>query len=138
MGRERESEADKVERLTTMAESGDKKGLMEELHAMDPFERAGIARQMDELNAQRRTENSKLPDIEITTSRDLAGMERLEDIISKVPNDAKAWYKPWTWFSSSEIKTDVYDKEQGADVGNLREVFSHRNRQLNEMIGSNR
>ncbi len=135
MGRERESETDKVERLTNMAESGDKEGLQREIHAMDPFERAGIAKQMDELNAQRRSENSKLPDIEITTHKDVAGMERLDDIISKVPNDSKAWFKPWTWFQGSESKTDVYDREFTL-FADTREALNFRVRDTNRASAS--
>ena len=133
MGRERESEADKVQRLTTLAESGDKEGLQKEIHAMNPYERAGIAKQMDELNAQRRTENSKLPDIEITTHTDISGNQRLDDIISKVPNDSKAWYKPWTWFEGAEKKTDVYDREYSF-MADTREALNFRVQDTNRAI----
>jgi len=138
MGRERETEEQKVERLTTMAESGDKGGLMQELHEMNPYERARIAHQMDDLNAQHRETNAKLPDIQITTNTDAAGAERLQDIITQVPNDAKAWYKPWTWFDSSQVTTDVYDpefKQYGSGLGQQTlEAVHNNNKELNRIL----
>lgn len=138
MGRERENHEEKVERLTKMAESGDKNGLMEELHSMSAHERAGMAREMDALNAERRATNAKLPDIQIVTNTDSAGAERLQDIITTVPNESKAWYKPWTWLQKSEFTTDVYDPEfKRAGSGLLQqgmEAMNSRNRELNRVL----
>jgi hypothetical protein len=135
---ERKADVDKVEKLTRMAESGDKAGLMEELHAMDPAERARVARQMDELNEQRRQSQPQLPDIQIAIAKDAAGAPRLDDILTKVPNDSKAWWKPWTWLESSEITRDVYDPQYDR-LGNgllqkTAETIGYRNRRVNEII----
>ncbi len=133
-----EQNREQIEKLTEMAESGDKAGLMEELHCMDPAERAKVARQIDELNDENRKSNSGLPDIQLTVATDFMGTERLDDIVTKMPNDSKAWFKPWTWFAGSEITTDVYDPEHDR-LGNgllqkTAENISHHNRQVNEIL----
>lgn len=135
---ERNADVDKVEKLTRMAEGGDKAGLAEELHAMDPAERARVARQMDELNDKRRQAQPHLPDVQIVVSRDATGAQRLDDVLTKVPNDSKAWWKPWTWLESSEITRDVYDPQYHR-LGDwllqkTAESISNRNRLVNELI----
>lgn len=107
---EKDPENQFVEKLTKLTEVGDKSGLSQEFHEMDPGERASRARQVDECNAEHRKINAQLPDVRIVTTQ-FFGVERLDDILTVVPNDTKAWYKPWTWFQGSEITKDVYDPD---------------------------
>lgn len=108
---ERQRERNKIEEPTPMAESGDKSGLGEELQAMEPGERMSVARQIDALSEERRQTSSRLPDVEIVLSRDALGAERLEDVLTRAPNDDSSWLKPSTWSGTSEIKGDVYDPD---------------------------
>ncbi|MBI4532418.1 MAG: hypothetical protein HY711_00610 [Candidatus Melainabacteria bacterium] len=133
--RDRDSSKEYVEKLTNMAEAGDKSGLNEEFHRMHPDERAHRAHQIDQCNAEHRKSNAQLPDVTIVTTHAF-GVERLDDILTAVPNDTKAWYKPWTWFQGSEITKDVYDPDfDEAGNGLLQKVaellIAHR-RQIEE------
>lgn len=98
-----------IEKATEAAEQGDKDTVERIINEIDPKDRAEFAEQMDELNAQRRGDDANLPDLEFTTTTGQDGIDRLADIVAKVPNHEKSFMKPSTWLSPSEIATDVYD-----------------------------
>src|SRR5262245_48606270 len=76
-----------AETLTDRAEH--RQDITEELLQMSPQDRLAVARRMDEINAEQRKTNANLPDLEISTSRDVNGDgERLDGI-----NIKTKWYQ---------------------------------------------
>ena len=93
----------KAQELTNRAES--RQNISEELNAMPFQERLAMARRMDEINAERRTSNPSLPDLELVTKKDAGGQEHLMDMTANKEDD-------FLYFDSSE---DIYDMPAGVE-----------------------
>jgi hypothetical protein len=111
--------------LHNKADKGDKNGLSEELNNMTMADQIAVAQKMQEIRQNEKATNSKLPDVEITTTTDTGGRKHLEDI--------KMVDKGWIWDS----KTDVYDppRNSGGMFGQTQDIFRDRNKQLAEAMG---
>jgi hypothetical protein len=111
--------------LHNKADKGDKNGLSEELNNMTMADQIAVAQKMQEIRQGEKATNSKLPDVEITTTTDSGGRKHLEDI--------KMVDKGWIWDS----KKDVYDppRNSGGMLGQTQDIFRDRNRQLAEAMG---
>jgi hypothetical protein len=109
------------------AATGDKNGLSEELNKMTIEDRLAVAKEMQSISTAEHAKNSKLPELELTTTKDVAGREHLQDM--KIITD-----KGWIW----DTKKDVYDppnEKQGSGMlGQAVDGIHSRNRQLEEAM----
>lgn len=98
-----------VERMTQSAERGE--NLSRELNSMSIPERLQMARQMDQLNEQRRQSNPNLPDLQITSTTDAGGTRHLQDI-QAVRTNANMVSR-----MTGNNKVDVYDPPAAERTG---------------------
>lgn len=105
----------RVDAGASACEHGDKLALAKVLNAEGAYERAGLARQLQERVNQDRFHNSGLPSLELTIKKDFAGHELLTDIAVKPQqaNDQRALTSIYhSNFRQSEYKRPFsFDKE---------------------------
>jgi hypothetical protein len=93
----------RAQQLTTQAERS--QSVSDELNAMPFQDRLTMARRMDEINAERRTTNSSLPDLELVTKKDAGGQEHLMDMTARKEDN-------FLYFDST---TDIYNMPSGVE-----------------------
>jgi hypothetical protein len=124
---------EKADQLVTKAEKNEK--ITAELNNMDFRDRLQVVQRMQEINSEHRKTNSDLPQLEVTTTKDLNNEQHIADIQMKTE---RSYFNPKRWFGDSFAKNDVYDpphEELGSGLlGQTADVIHSRTQQLNSVL----